>query len=174
VTPLSVAPRERSPSRTTDGQPMSVDDRLAGLETAENVRGLLAAYANACVQRDVDALASIMHDGVVLTVGDDAWRGKEEVLGFFRQHWASSDAWQRHFVTNISFEVLERNRAEVTAYLLHVSVDGDCPQFACGSYRDTFTRHDGTLLLRELDIALDQRIDLHDKDAATALAGQPR
>jgi hypothetical protein len=172
VTPPSVARRERSPSPRTERLVTRVEDRLARLETAEEVRGVLAAYARACDERDLDALTAILHPDVVLTVGTQWWRGRDEVLGFFRGHWESSETPQRHFVTNVAFHELAPDRAEATAYLLHVTVDGDGPRLSCGSYRDTFIRLDGSVLLKELDIALELWIDL--REDAAALAGRAR
>jgi len=68
VTPRSGARRERSPSPTTDRRLMSVEERLGRLETAEEARGVLAAYARACDGLDLDAFAAIMDPDVVLTV----------------------------------------------------------------------------------------------------------
>jgi hypothetical protein len=134
---------------------MNLEERVACLETAEEVRRLLAAYAGACDVHDLAALSTILHPDVELIVADRSWHGPGDVLDFFRSHWADAAGPQRHFLTNIALHRLEPAGAEATAYFLHLTADGDRPLIGWGSYHDTFSRQDGVLLLRTKEIAMD-------------------
>jgi uncharacterized protein (TIGR02246 family) len=149
---------------------MSTEDRLARLETAEDVRRLFAAYARACDTRDADAAGAIMHDDVELTVPDFSWRGRQAVVGFFGDAWSGVTTPQRHFITNIALDRLEPDSAAATAYFLHVTADGDRSLLGWGSYRDTFTRRDGVLLVQTKHIEMDLQVDLAEGWATTLTA----
>jgi uncharacterized protein (TIGR02246 family) len=134
---------------------MSVEKRLARMETAEDVRRLVAAYATACDAYDVDAVSRLLHPDIVLLVGDRSWRGRDEVARFFRQAWAGTVAPQRHFITNLAIDDLQPDGAEATSYFLHTTTPGECPLIGWGSYRDTFARHDGALFFVHKEITME-------------------
>jgi SnoaL-like domain len=152
---------------------MSVEDRVARLETAEEVRDLLAAYARACDRRDPDAVGAILHPDVVLTAGGRAWTGRDAVVGFFAGQWSGDQPPQRHFVTNISLGHVAADAADATSYFLHVTAAGERSLIGRGCHRDTFARHDGVLVFRSKDIAMDLQVGL-DEGWAGALAGLMR
>jgi hypothetical protein len=152
---------------------MRVEDRVARLETADEVRGLLAAYATACDRRDDDAVGAILHPDVVLTAGGRSWTGRTDVVGFFAGLWSGDQPPQRHFITNIALGEVAADGADATSYFLHVTAEGDRSLIGWGSYRDTFARHDGVLLFRGKDIAMDVQVGL-DEGWAGALMGLGR
>jgi hypothetical protein len=152
---------------------MSVEDRVARLETAEEVRGLLAAYAGACDRRDCDAVGAILHPDAVLTAAGQSWTGRDGVVAFFARHWSGDQPPQRHFITNIALGHVAADDADATSYFLHVTAAGDRSLIGWGCYRDTFARHDGVLLFRSKDIAMDLQVGL-DEGWAGALTGLSR
>jgi uncharacterized protein (TIGR02246 family) len=152
---------------------MSDDERVARLETAEEVRGLLATYARACDRRDLDGVAAVLDPDAVLTAGDHSWLGRDEVVAFLRAQWSGDPAPQRHFISTIALDRVTPNDAEATSYFLHVTAAAGRSLIGWGSYRDTFVRHDGVLVFRTKDITMDVQVGL-DEGWAAALMGVAR
>jgi uncharacterized protein (TIGR02246 family) len=130
-------------------------DRIARLETAEEVRALCAAYADACDANDLEAVRAIMAPDVVLSVPGQEWSGTEEVLEFYRASWAANSNPSRHFMTNVAMRSLEPDRAEATSSFLYVSTIDGRSTIGWGAYRDTFTRIDGVLVFRSKHFDMD-------------------
>ena len=130
-------------------------ERIAALETAEDVRRLAAAYAAACDAKDLDAIRAITAPDFVVSVPGQAWSGIEEAVGFYAAAWAGSDAPSRHFMTNIATTSLTGDGAEATSYFFYVTVLGDRSQVGWGTYHDTFVRRDGRLVFSAKHIEMD-------------------
>jgi len=139
-----------------------LERRLARLETAEEVRGLAAAYALACDRKDLERMRAILAPDVVVSVPGQAWTGVEEALGFFAAAWEANPTPSRHFMTNVAMRKLEPDRAEATSYFLYVSAFGEASQIGWGTYDDTFVRHDGRLVFHTKHIDMDLLVDLDD------------
>ena len=154
----------------------STEERLGRLEAAEETRALVAAYADACDAQDLSQIESIVAADVVVSVPGMAWTGVDAVLGFFRDNWAASPYPSRHFISNIAMRRLEPDRVEATAYFLYVTSSGDDEsKIGWGSYRDTYVRHDGRLLLQTKHITMDLLVDARDGwGAAMRSAGADR
>ena len=103
----------------------STEDRLARIEAAENVRTLVAAYADACDAQDLSGIQAIVASDVVVSVPGMSWTGSDAVLGFFRDNWSASPYPSRHFITNVAMRRLEPDRVDATAYFLYVTSGGD-------------------------------------------------
>lgn len=146
--------------------------RIERLETAEDVRALAAAYADACDANDLEALRAISAPDVVVSVPGMQWTGVEEVLGFYRAAWAGNSNPSRHFMTNIAMTSLEADRAEATSSFLYVTAVDGASKVGWGAYRDTFVRHDGKLVLQSKHIQMDLLVDLSEgwADALAQLA----
>jgi uncharacterized protein (TIGR02246 family) len=143
--------------------------RVARLETAEEVRALAAAYADACDANDLAAIEAITAPDVVLSVPGQEWRGTDEVLEFYRASWAANSSPSRHFMTNVAVTVREPDRAEATSSFLYVSsIDGQST-IGWGAYRDTFTRLGGTLVFQSKHFDMDVMTNL-DEGWADAIA----
>ena len=142
--------------------------RIARLETAEQVRALAAAYADACDANDLDAIRAITAPDVVVSVPGRQWTGVEEVLGFYRAAWGEHRNPSRHFMTNVAMTALEPDRAEATSSFLYVAAIDGASKVGWGSYRDTFTRVGGVLVLQSKHIEMDLLVDL-DQGWAQAL-----
>ena len=141
----------------------SNDERIGRLEAAEETRTLVAAYADACDAQDLSLMASILADDVVVSVPGARWTGTDAVLGFFRDNWSASPYPSRHFITNVAMRHLEPDLTESTAYFLYVTSSGDEEsKVGWGSYRDTYARHDGRLLLQTKHITMDLLVDARD------------
>jgi uncharacterized protein (TIGR02246 family) len=144
---------------------MADDDltlRIARLETAEEVRGLCAAYADACDANDLDAIRAIMAPDVVLSVPGQQWSGTDEVIEFYRASWEANSNPSRHFMTNVRMRVLEPDRAEATSSFLYVSTIGGGSTIGWGAYRDTFTRVDGALVFQSKHFDMDVMTSVED------------
>ena len=137
-----------------------MDERMARLETAEDVRHLLAVYGAVCDRRDLSAMETILHPDATLTIGDRTWTGRPQVLDFYRSAWAGGSALQRHFITNTDVEQADAVTATASALFLHVTADRDRSVIGWGGYRDSFRRVDGRLLFHHIDIAMDLHTDL--------------
>jgi ketosteroid isomerase-like protein len=154
----------------------STEERLARLEAAEETRTLVAAYADACDAQDLSQLAASLAADVVVSVPGMTWTGTDAVLGFYRDNWSASPYPSRHFISNVAMHRLEPDRVEATAYFLYVTSSGDDEsKIGWGSYRDTYVRHDGRLLLQTKHITMDLLVDARDGwGAAMRTAGAAR
>ena len=154
----------------------SGEQRLARLEAAEETRTLIAAYADACDAQDLVLLAANLAPDVVVSVPGTRWTGLDAVLGFFRDNWSASPYPSRHFISNVAMRRLEPDRVDATAYFLYVTSSGDDEsKIGWGSYRDTYVRHDGRLLLQTKHITMDLLVDARDGwGAAMRNAGADR
>lgn len=139
-----------------------LEERLARLETAEEARSLIAAYARACDEHDLDAMAAVLHPDIVVSTPETSWRGRVDVIGFFRTSWAANSASQRHFIANVAVDRLEPSGADATASFWHVTASDDRSLVGWGSYRDTYLRHEGRLLLLAKHIRMDVQVSLAD------------
>lgn len=151
------------------------DQRLGRLEAAEETRTLVAAYADACDAQDLSLIAAIVADDVVVSVTGGKWAGIDAVLGFFRDSWSASPYPSRHFITNVAMRKLEPDHTESTAYFLYVTCGDEESKVGWGSYRDTYARHDGRLLLQTKHITMDLLVDAREGwGAAMRQAGAGR
>jgi ketosteroid isomerase-like protein len=147
-------------------------DRLARQETAEDVRNLAAAYAEACDTKDVDGLRALLAPDVVLSMRDQSWNGIDDVVSLYAAAWEASADRSRHFVTNVATRLLEADRAEATSYCLYFTTHDGRSMVGWAAYRDTFVRHDGRLVFLSRHIDIDVLADL-DEGWAKQLAGPP-
>jgi 3-phenylpropionate/cinnamic acid dioxygenase small subunit len=142
---------------------LSLEERLARQEAAEEVRSLVTLYAEACDSQDLERLRSILAPDVELSVPGASWSGVEPVLGFFRDAWAASPYPSRHFITNVAMRELDADRVASTAYFLYVTTSGDDgSKIGWGSYRDRYMRHDGALRLHAKYMDMDLLVDVRD------------
>ncbi len=132
--------------------------RLARLEAAEDARNLMAAYATACDAEDVLALSAIFAPDMVLETPHRRCEGREAVLDFYREAFATGASSKRHFVTNV---IVDRSGPQLVgrAYFIVVSADGDRPLVGWGHYRDTFAERDGRLVFVTKWIELELQVD---------------
>ncbi len=151
-----------------------LEERLARQEAAEDVRTLVAAYADACDAQDLNRLEAIFAPDVVVSVPGMSWEGLDAVRGFFRDAWSASPYPSRHFISNVAMRRLEPGRVEATAYFLYVTSSGDDgSKIGWGSYRDTYVRHDGRLVVQAKHITMDLLVDAREGwGAAMRSAGQ--
>jgi uncharacterized protein (TIGR02246 family) len=147
-------------------------DRIARQETAEEVRNLAAAYADACDAKDLEALRGILAPDVVVSVPGRSWRGTDDVVSFYATAWAASPDRSRHFMTNVATRSLEVDRAEATSYFLYVTTQDGRSMVGWGAYRDTFVRRDGRLVFQSKHIDMDLLADL-DEGWAKQFTGPP-
>jgi uncharacterized protein (TIGR02246 family) len=146
--------------------------RIARLETAEEVRALVAAYADVCDANDLEGIRTIMAPDVVLSVPGQQWSGTDEVLEFYRASWAANSNPSRHFMTNVAMAVLEPDRAEATSSFLYLSTIDGRSTIGWGAYRDTFTRRDGVLVFQSKHFDMDVMTNIEEgwAEALTQLA----
>jgi uncharacterized protein (TIGR02246 family) len=158
------------------GPSLTLEQRLARQEAAEEVRSLVSTYADACDAQDLDRLRSILAPDVELSVPGMSWSGVEAVLGFFRDAWSASPYPSRHFITNVAMRELDADRVASTAYFLYVTSTGDDgSKIGWGAYRDVHVRHDGVLRLQAKHIEMDLLVDVRDGwGAALRSAGAAR
>jgi hypothetical protein len=139
----------------------SLEERLARYETAEEARGLIAAYAGAIDVQDPEALRRIFAPEIVITAGEMVIRGRDEAVNFFVDYWSSYPATRRHFISNVAMMELAPSRAEATSYFLFVSTVEAAPMIGWGTYRDTFERQaDGELRFSAKDMAVELDVDV--------------
>jgi len=139
-----------------------IEERVARQEAAEATRGLFAAYADANDAKHLGQLEAIFAPDVVVST-PATWSGLAQVLGFYRQAWASSPLPSRHFVSNVAMRRLEPDFVEATAYFLYVTAGADeRPMIGWGTYRTTVVSHDGRYVIATLDIAMDLLVDARD------------
>jgi uncharacterized protein (TIGR02246 family) len=141
----------------------TLEERVARQEAAEEVRALVAAYADACDAQDLDQLAAIFAPDITVSVAGGSWTGPDEALGFFRDAWAANPYPSRHFITNLALRRLEPDRVEATSYFLYLSTtENDESKIGWGSYQDCYVRHDGRMTLLSKHIAMDPIVDGRD------------
>jgi uncharacterized protein (TIGR02246 family) len=145
----------------------TLEERVARQEAAEEVRALVAAYADACDAQDLPQLEAIFTPEITLSVPGAAWTGTQDVLGFYRDAWAASPHPSRHFITNVALRRIEPDYVEATSYFLYVSTDDQgASKIGWGSYHDCYVRHGGRMTLQSKHIAMDPIVDLRDGWAA--------
>jgi len=135
-------------------------ERVARLETAEETRGLVAAYARAIDAQDPDALSRIFAPSIVLSAGERSFRGLDDVLGFYTGYWSSHAVERRHFITNVAITELSPTGAVAQSYFLFVSADDRTPMIGWGTYRDTFRRQEGALRFTAKEITVELDVDV--------------
>ena len=138
----------------------TLEERVARQETAEEARGLIAAYGRAIDAQDPAALSRIFSPSIVLAAGDRSLRGLEDVLGFYTGYWSSNPVERRHFISNVAITELSPTSAVAHSYFLFVSSDGTTPMIGWGTYRDTFERQDGALRFIAKEITVDLDVDV--------------
>lgn len=90
--------------RTAGGgasQPSSLEERLAALEAAESVRGLLNRYARAVDAQDVAQLDALLAHDVQLSIGGSEIVGKNSVIRFFEDAFRDDPAPKHHFIMDV-------------------------------------------------------------------------
>jgi ketosteroid isomerase-like protein len=146
----------------SNGSAATLEERVARLETAEEVRNLAAAYGRACDHHDLDAIRKMFHPDAVLSVPGQSWSGADDVVGFYRGAWGDQPSPSRHFMAGVATSNLEADRAESTSYFSYVTtVDGQS-NVGWGEYRDTFVRHDGRMVFGSKHIEMDLLVDVND------------
>ena len=138
----------------------SIEERLARLETAEEVRTLEAEYAVAVDMNDVDRVLALCAPDIVLRVGDASWSGHDEVRQFFSDAWAANPNASRHFITNVATTRLEPDAAEATACFFYVTAIDGRSMVGWGWYADECVRRDGRLVFGSRRIHMDLLADL--------------
>jgi uncharacterized protein (TIGR02246 family) len=131
------------------------------LAAREGIRDTVAAYADAGDRFRLDDLAALFtEDGVLEVKGRSNAKGRSEIVAMLdgRSQTKSAMTQQperffiRHFVTNLRFVTLERDRAETTAYFLVLTPAG--PDH-WGRYRDVLVRRDDRWLFEHRLAAVD-------------------
>jgi uncharacterized protein (TIGR02246 family) len=94
-------------------------DDLQELMTVRACSGLPVAFATAADRRDADALAALFAMDGTLAFGETRLAGRDAIRSGLNERWATPPpAPRRHFVTNITIDVLDDRHATGTAYLL--------------------------------------------------------
>lgn len=135
-------------------------ERISRLETAEDLRRLIVAYATACDAQDPEMLRPVFASSIVLTAPGMSISGLDDVLGFYRDVWTSALVPRRHFVTNTSIDELSADEALATSYFLFVSAADSTPKIGWGTYRDRFARRDGRLVFTSKHIVVELDVDV--------------
>ena len=131
--------------------------RVAALETAEEARNLIAAYARAVDSQDIDALGQVFGKHAVLRSRDRRHEGIDEIEAFFRAEFAVNPCANRHFVSNVRVTDATPDAASVSAYFIFVTASGGTSIVGWGSYADRMTRIDRELRIVDKFITVDHR-----------------
>ncbi len=138
----------------------TLEERVARQETAEEARGLIAAYGLAIDSQDPAALSRIFAPVIVLSAGERSFRGLDEVLGFYTEYWSSHPVVRRHFITNVAITELSPTTAVARSYFMFLSAVDTTPMIGWGTYLDTFERDDGELKFTAKQITVELDVDV--------------
>ncbi len=134
--------------------PVGTVDRLAALEAAEGVRGLLAAYATSVDRQDVDRIDSLLSREVTLSVADIQLTGRESVVGFYRDAFRADPAPKTHFITNVATRWLGDGLIEADSYFLWTASEEQRSVIGWGTYHVRARVADGHAQFERIDIEI--------------------
>lgn len=149
--------------------------RLARMETIEQAKDLMFAYAEAVDRRDAQALGRIFADDAVMASASGERVGHDAVMGYYVAHFSSAPVSGRHFLTNQRVVSAGADAAELTAYFLYTTAIDEVSIIGWGTYTDSMRRDAGGVLrVARKHIDIEFRGPLHDGWAAALqqLAGR--
>src|SRR5690348_7500726 len=101
------------------GSVVTLEQRLARQEAAEEVRALVADYAQACDTHDLKKLETIFAADMVISVPGASWSGLDDAIAFYRDAWTTRPVPLRHFITNVAMRLLEPDHVDATSSFLY-------------------------------------------------------
>lgn len=134
----------------------SIEQRLAKLESADQIRALKVAYAAACdVGYDADALAELfVEDATWHTQRFGTFEGKDAIRAFFAEV-SETITWAKHYMVGHVIEVHDDlETANGTCELLEPAVVDGQSILISGRYRDTYKKVGGRWLHATVDLQL--------------------
>jgi uncharacterized protein (TIGR02246 family) len=118
------------------------------VETQLRAERLYADYCRAVDDRDLDALAALVHPDVVTTRGSEERHGREAFLDVYREFNAAMAAGRSiHAVSNIVARSAEDGTVQTSAYFQATMLDEHETRFVVGRYHDTHVMHEGRYVI---------------------------
>jgi ketosteroid isomerase-like protein len=128
------------------------------LAAREQVRDTVAAYTHAGDRSRLEALAACFtSDGVLEVKGMPQARGRSEIIAMLSSAISTSEparGFVRHFIANLHFQAVTRERIETAAYFAVFTAHG--PDH-WGRYRDVFVPVGEQWLLAHRRVTVDAR-----------------
>ncbi|GAA5059114.1 3-phenylpropionate/cinnamic acid dioxygenase small subunit [Thermocatellispora tengchongensis] len=134
-------------------------ERVARLEAAEAARELTAAYALALDTKDLDALAALFTEDAVLHAGPRTLRGREAVVGFFRDALLADPGTKKHLIMNHRVTHPAPGEVRVESYFMYTST-GPESVLGWGGYSDLVRVAGGSARFAEKRIVVDVAADV--------------
>jgi uncharacterized protein (TIGR02246 family) len=114
------------------------------VETQLRAERLYARYCRAVDDRDLDALAALVHPDVVTTRIGEERHGRQAFLDVYREFNASMAAGRSiHAVSNIVAERADDGTVRTSAYFQATMLDENETRLVFGRYHDTHVLHEG-------------------------------
>lgn len=138
---------------------MTSTDLLRSLELQRAAEDVVHRYQRLVDAKDLDGLAALVTDDVVLRRQDGERRGREEFLDLYRRFVASDVEVAQHMVTNVQVTELDAGeegaRLQVDSAFLAITThaSGEA-RLMWGRYRDELVRRDDRWLLAAKHISL--------------------
>jgi ketosteroid isomerase-like protein len=140
---------------------ITVEERLAALEGAEEARRALARYADAVDAQDLAALDRLLADGVVLDVGESI-EGRTAVRAFFEKAFADDPTEKSHFITNVQTKWMGDGRTMVSAYFLFTAADDTQSIIGWGTYENEIVVDQGPGVFSRIGLRIRRTADVRE------------
>jgi NAD(P)-dependent dehydrogenase (short-subunit alcohol dehydrogenase family)/3-phenylpropionate/cinnamic acid dioxygenase small subunit len=139
---------------------------LSAAEAAE----VLHRYARAVDERDLDTLAALVTDDVLMTRVDGVRQGRERFLDVYREFGGQDMEGSQHSVTNV-LVAEEDGETVVRAYFTALMFDRAGTRMVVGRYRDSLVRADAGLRICHKRISVARVVPLPASDTVWGGSG---
>lgn len=138
---------------------MTTSELLRDLELERAGAGVLRRYQRFVDAKDLDALADLVTDDVLLRRRDEEWTGREAFLALYRRFAGSDVTIAQHMATNVEVTALpagaDESRLRVDSCFLAITLhDSGEARLMWGRYSDDAVLREGRWLLAAKRIAL--------------------
>jgi hypothetical protein len=128
----------------------------------ESARRALSSYARACDAQDLVGLQRLFAKECELEIPGRSWRGRDDVIGFFRDAWREDPSQKSHFVTNVECECVGPGLVAVAAYFLYTAAGDHSSVLGWGRYRDLVDTAGSQPLFRHKWMAVTRAVDVRE------------
>jgi hypothetical protein len=149
--------------------PTPMEVRLWRMESIEAARIALVRYAAACDAQDLTAVGDLFLIDALLEVPGRQFRGRDEIVSFFRRAWRDDPSEKTHFITNVDPVWLGGGRVAVSSYFLFAAAGNSTSVLGWGDYRDIIRVADSGALFERKWISIRRASDVRDGWAPTVI-----
>jgi hypothetical protein len=90
------------------------------------------------------------------------YKGRDEVVSFYRQAWLDDPSQKTHFITNSTTEWLGSGRVAVDSYFLYTAAGDTSSVLGWGEYGDVVRVSEGPAAFEHKSISIRRSVDVRD------------